>query len=81
MKYSIIILFLTTFHVIDGNSFTSRNKSLIADSLSIPWFLKVAPFFDLTKIHGINPICQRDFQSFLSAMDHLELWALKSEFP
>lgn len=69
-----------TFNVIAIHSFGSCNKSLSADSLSIPWFLKVAPFFDMTKINGISPTCQRDFYSFLSAMDRLELWALKSDF-
>lgn len=79
MKYLIIFLCLMTLSVIDASSFASRNKSLTADSLSIPWFLKVAPFFDLTKINGISPICQRDFRTFLSAMNRLELWALKSD--
>lgn len=80
MKHLLIFLLPLTFNVIDAHSFAARNKSLKADSLSIPWFLKVAPFFDMTKINGISPICQRDFQTFLSAMDRLELWALKSEF-
>jgi hypothetical protein len=46
--------------------------------VQLPWFLKVAPFFDLTKIPQINAVCRRDFQEFLDAMDRLELWALKS---
>jgi hypothetical protein len=72
-----------TAHVIDAkNAFVipSRNRSVIAESYVVPWFLRVAPFFDLTKVDGVNAVCKRDFQSFLSAMDRLELWALKSEF-
>lgn len=79
MKYSIFLL-LATINAIKGDLFAnSRNKTLIENSYQIPWFLKVAPFFDLTKIDGISSVCKRDFHSFLSAMDRLELWALKSE--
>lgn len=46
---------------------------------SISWFLKYTPFFDLTKIPQISEKCRSDFQTFLTAMDNLELWALKSE--
>lgn len=46
---------------------------------SISWFLKYTPFFDLTKIPQISDKCRNDFQTFLTAMDNLELWALKSE--
>ena len=46
---------------------------------SISWFLKYTPIFDLTKIPQISVKCQRDFQTFLTAIDDLELWALKSE--
>lgn len=87
MKYLITIFSLSIFtiHVIEAkNSFviqSRNNKSVIAESpYTVPWFLRVAPFFDLTKVDGVNSVCKRDFQSFLSAMDRLELWALKSEF-
>lgn len=46
---------------------------------SISWFLNYTPFFDLTKIPQISEKCRSDFQTFLTAMDNLELWALKSE--
>jgi hypothetical protein len=45
----------------------------------ISWFLKSTPFFDLTKVPQIGAKCRRDFQTFLSAMENYELWALKSE--
>lgn len=85
MKHLIFLISLSIFtgHVIDAkNSFIipSRNKSVIAESFTVPWFLRVAPFFDLTKIDSVNAVCKRDFQTFLSAMDRMELWALKSEF-
>lgn len=85
MKFFILLISLSIWaiHVIDAkNSFVipSRNNSVIIESQTVPWFLRVAPFFDLTKIDGVNAVCKRDFQSFLSAMDRLELWALKSEF-
>ena len=44
----------------------------------LPWFLKLSPFFDLTKIPEISPTCRRDFQTFLDGIDRLDLWALKS---
>lgn len=46
---------------------------------SISWFLNYTPFFDLTKIAQISAKCRRDFRTYLTALDNLELWALKSE--
>lgn len=46
---------------------------------SISWFLKYTPFFDLTKVPQISEKCRSDFRAYLTAMDNLELWALKSE--
>jgi hypothetical protein len=46
---------------------------------TISWFLKSTPFFDLTKVPQISAKCRRDFQTFLTAMENFELWALKSE--
>lgn len=46
---------------------------------SISWFLKYTPFFDLTQVPQISEKCRSDFKTFLTAMDNLELWALKSE--
>lgn len=65
--------------------FISPSDSLRNDTVnpsldpSISWFLKYTPFFDLTKIPQISEQCRNDFQTFLTAMDNLELWALKSE--
>lgn len=86
MKLSAFLFSLSilTVHAIGAKNYFAnppRNRSVIAtEAYSVPWFLRVAPFFDLTKIDGVNAVCKRDFQSFLSAMDRLELWALKSEF-
>lgn len=54
----------------------SRNDTV---DPSISWFLNYTPLFDLTKIPQISAKCRSDFGTFLSAMDNLELWALKSE--
>jgi hypothetical protein len=62
----------------NSSSSNVRNVTIQTIPAQLPWFLKVAPFFDLTKIPQINAECRRDFQEFLDAMDRLELWALKS---
>lgn len=70
--------------IVDHRNHTHQNVTTVHHNLrtsapaQLPWFLKVAPFFDLTKIPKINSVCRRDFQEFLDAMDRLELWALKS---
>lgn len=46
---------------------------------SISWFLKYTPYIDLAKNPQISAKCRGDFQTFQTAMDNLELWALKSE--
>lgn len=58
---------------------TKRYSSSRTVDPSISWFLKSTPFVDLSKVSGINVECRKDFQTFLTAMDNLELWALKSE--
>lgn len=68
----------STYCLRNSNSSNVKNVTIQTASVQLPWFLKVAPFFDLTKIEQINAVCRRDFQSFLDAMDRLELWALKS---
>lgn len=62
-----------------NRSRTATDRSGDKADPSISWFLKYTPFFDLTKIPQISAKCRRDFGTFLSAMDNLELWALKSE--
>lgn len=56
----------------------ARNKTAAVDP-SISGFLNYTPFFDLTKIPQISLECRRDFRTYLTAIDSLELWALKSE--
>ncbi|CRK95963.1 CLUMA_CG009406, isoform A [Clunio marinus] len=52
-----------------------RNETVVDPSIS--WFLKYTPLVDLTDIPEINAQCRNDFQTFLIAMENLELWALK----
>lgn len=59
------------------DSFAKNNKTLVDPSIS--WFLKSTQIFDLTKNPRISEECRRDFNSFLEAVDNLELWALKSK--
>lgn len=63
----------------------NNNQNVTIDSASLrnpqlPWFLNLAPFFDLTKIPNVSPKCRRDFQLFLDALVRLDLWALKSSY-
>lgn len=63
--------------VINTSAGLTRNNETVDPSIS--WFLKYTPLFDLTKIPQIGARCRRDFETFLAAIDELELWALKSE--
>lgn len=81
---------LLVLSVIISSSCALRNISIIdrhqnvtinhtKAPVQLPWFLKVAPFYDLTRIPQVSAVCRRDFQEFLDALDRLELWALKSK--
>ena len=72
------MLLITVFVILCEISSISSNGNGTVDP-SISWFLKSTPFVDLSKVPGISVDCRKDFQTFLSAMDNLELWALKSE--
>lgn len=61
-----------------GINATDRARNDTVDP-TVSWFIKYTPFFDLTKVPQISVKCRSDFQMFLTAMDNLELWALKSE--
>lgn len=72
-----LIAVLVVFIEISASNGAAHNDTRVDPSIS--WFLKYTPFFDLTKIPQISETCRSDFQTFLTAMDNLELWALKSE--
>lgn len=85
-----ILLVICVINLVNGLRNSSLNfngqnvtfsASLTEPSFSrhhLPWFLKLSPFFDLTKYPQVSEICRHDFQIFLDALDRLDLWALKS---
>lgn len=69
-------LIVFVFFIVINTSVGASNQTV---DPSVSWFLKSTPFFDLTKVPQISATCRKDFQEFLTALDNLELWALKSE--
>lgn len=84
-KWTLLVICVADMSYGLRNVSVEYRKNVTFDAASLmkahlPWFLKLAPFFDLTKIPAISPMCRRDFQTFLDGIDKLELWALKSNW-
>lgn len=84
-----ILLVISVINLVNGlrNSSINFNNQNVTFSASLTeaslsrhhlWFLKLSPFFDLTKYPQVSETCRHDFQIFLDALDRLDLWALKS---
>ena len=91
--FKLILLVISVINLVNGlrnSSITFNNDRNVTFSASLteasfsrhhlPWFLKLSPFFDLTKYPQVSETCRHDFQIFLDALDRLDLWALKSNF-